>query len=999
MPEVPENMQQDLQRMEFGARDLHSHYHNGSTPNYLGDAGHSRDESFSSALSDYTIPDKEYSPWETGQKDYASMAEYEAPGDSPFPRIKGENIPPSDKEKEEILYNARTHVLHSNNVNMQLTWARDSLNYVETAADVRARDHRYNNRGNRPQTPAMEHDLKVDAMSIVNFLVEQGHPEAIFMKAKWEEFGKFDERQDKKAAFLRYRAAAEQGWARAEYRMGMLYENSNDVDKAIQHYYNGERAGDSASMYRLGMMSLLGQHGQRQDFHRGIDLINRAADTADEDAPQGAYVYGMLIARDLPDIVVPEDLLPYKVDTARQYIEKAAYLGFAKAQLKMGQAYELCQLGCDFNPSYSLHYYGLAAAQAQPEAALGVSRWFLFGYEGTFAKNEQLAFKYAKQAADAKLATGEFAMGYYHEIGIHVPKDLNEARRWYDLAASHGNQDAVGRIDSLSRNKSLSKRDHETTALTRIKSQHGSMRGKRPERLARKDQQHMAPLPEAGSGPVVPTHHDPPRASPNPSPRYGPQVGGDRPPAFGLNVGGEHALAMRPKSTTPYPEDEPPPLNMGRPHSAAPYPEEGPRAPPHGQRPHSGLPPPKRPLDSHNARPGSAGRMGPGPSLAPGGPIPLAGTMPGQGRGRVPSGNQPYPSGPSPYPQSGPGGPGSPGYRHGSMGAQGGYGGPRPSPGPAGNGMANLIASNPYFVNYQGPTTNRLTKPIAAGRGGPPAPIHSPYGNMPSPAQSPSMPPSQGRGGGAPYGNMPLPSSGQSTPSMLPPQQGYGQAPRPGSSAGSRPGGAGPGPGGPGSRHQSPHGPRVPSQPTPQQQRPSAGVSLSDRPPTAPLAGPVVGSRPGMGPAGGPASPAPSGKASSVASSGASSQKPARVPTEHPDGKTLGGGPATFDEMGVPKHKDDKDCVSLLLSSTESGPELRVKIFANVLAGCHVKFVFSFTLLFGHKDMTAQHREGTFIGMKFVFDKKGGSYCVNIAQRACKVERKEREIPRYHPRA
>lgn len=174
---------------------------------------------------------------------------------------------------------------------------------------------------------------------------------------------------------------------------------------------------------------------------------------------------------------------------------------------------------------------------------------------------------------------------------------------------------------------------------------------------------------------------------------------------------------------------------------------------------------------------------------------------------------------------------------------------------------------------------------------------------------------------------------------------------------------------------------------------------MSDRPPTAPLAGPVVGSRPGMGPAGGTASPAPSGKASSVASSGASSQKPARVPTEHPDGKTLGGGPATFDEMGVPKHKDDKDCVSLLLSSTESGPELRVKIFANVLAGCHVKFVFSFTLLFGHKDMTAQHREGTFIGMKFVFDKKGGSYCVNIAQRACKVERKEREIPRYHPRA
>lgn len=37
-------------------------------------------------------------------------------------------------------------------------------------------------------------------------------------------------------------------------------------------------------------MTLLGQHGQQLDYRRGIDLIKRAADTADENAPQGAYV-------------------------------------------------------------------------------------------------------------------------------------------------------------------------------------------------------------------------------------------------------------------------------------------------------------------------------------------------------------------------------------------------------------------------------------------------------------------------------------------------------------------------------------------------------------------------------------------------------------------------------------------------------------------------------------------------------------------------------------
>lgn len=44
------------------------------------------------------------------------------------------------------------------------------------------------------------------------------------------------------------------------------------------------------SIERLGMMILLGQHGQRQDYHRGIEYIRLAAQSCDQNAPQGAYV-------------------------------------------------------------------------------------------------------------------------------------------------------------------------------------------------------------------------------------------------------------------------------------------------------------------------------------------------------------------------------------------------------------------------------------------------------------------------------------------------------------------------------------------------------------------------------------------------------------------------------------------------------------------------------------------------------------------------------------
>ena len=180
---------------------------------------------------------------------------------------------------------------------------------------------------------------------------------------------------------------------------------------------------------------------------------------------------------------LPEKVLPLNLTGARFNIEKAAYLGFAKAQSKMGLAYELCQLGCEFDPALSLHYNALAARQGEPEAEMGISKWLLCGFEGIFEKNEELAFTYARRAAQSGLATAEFAMGYFYEIGLQVPVNLAESRSWYEKAAGHGNKDAAGRLDGISRSKTLSKKDHQNVAVAKIRSQYGSHRGGRPERF------------------------------------------------------------------------------------------------------------------------------------------------------------------------------------------------------------------------------------------------------------------------------------------------------------------------------------------------------------------------------------------------------------------------------------------------------------------------------------------------------------------------------------
>jgi TPR repeat protein len=130
---------------------------------------------------------------------------------------------------------------------MQLIWAQDALSYVEVTMSYLTRISEVP--GVRPQSPEAEHQIKADALSVVTFLADQHHPRAEFMRGNWLEFGKFGFRCDKKEAFRCYARSAEKGFARAEYRMGMQYENSNEPLKAIKHYNQGAALGDSASNY------------------------------------------------------------------------------------------------------------------------------------------------------------------------------------------------------------------------------------------------------------------------------------------------------------------------------------------------------------------------------------------------------------------------------------------------------------------------------------------------------------------------------------------------------------------------------------------------------------------------------------------------------------------------------------------------------------------------------------------------------------------------------
>lgn len=239
MPEVTGNMQNNIAHMEYQARDPHRSHH--------ASLRHAQfPQRTSSAVPVSQAPPQDY---ESLYSQSAEFDSFDGPNPSPFPVLRDPppNVPPTSEQRETSLETARVPVLSSNDPEMQLAWAQDALVYVEIAKQNEARLSLV--QPPRPQTPAVERQLRVDAMNIVDFLANQYHPRADFIKGTWLEFGKFGLRVDKKEAFRAYSRAAEKGYARAEYRMGMQFESSGEPAKAIKHYERGVALADSASYY------------------------------------------------------------------------------------------------------------------------------------------------------------------------------------------------------------------------------------------------------------------------------------------------------------------------------------------------------------------------------------------------------------------------------------------------------------------------------------------------------------------------------------------------------------------------------------------------------------------------------------------------------------------------------------------------------------------------------------------------------------------------------
>ncbi len=273
------------------------------------------------------------------------------------------------------------------------------------------------------------------------------YAEAQFFLANCFGNGSLGLQVDHEKAYNLYVQASKQNHPAATYRTAVCNEvgagTKRDHHRAVLFYRKASALGDTAGMYKLGMIMLNGLLGQPRNPREAVVWLKRAAGQADEENPHALHELGLLHEKPNNGVVMHDEAY------ARELFTQAAQLGYAPSQFKLGSAYEYGALTCPVDPRRSIAWYTKAAGKNDGESELALSGWYLTGSEGVLKQSDSEAYLWARRAASKGIPKAEYAVGYYSEVGIGVEANVEEAKRWYMRAAAQGNKRAMQRLTEL----------------------------------------------------------------------------------------------------------------------------------------------------------------------------------------------------------------------------------------------------------------------------------------------------------------------------------------------------------------------------------------------------------------------------------------------------------------------------------------------------------------------------------------------------------------------
>ncbi|KAK6503606.1 hypothetical protein TWF481_008619 [Arthrobotrys musiformis] len=297
-------------------------------------------------------------------------------------------------------------------------------------------------------------NFTLEAHKIIKKLSSGTHPypEAMFYLANCYGDGTLGLEVDHDRAFTLYQSAAKLNHPPSAYRTAVCCEigagTKKEPHKAFQWYRKAATFGDTAAMYKVGMIQHKGLLGQPRNDREAIVWLKRAAEQADEDNPHALHRLGILYESADGNSSIVRD-----VAYAKELFTRAAELGYPPSQYILGTAYAYGTLGCPIDAKLSITWYSRAASNGDAESELALAGWYLTGAAGILEQNDTEAYLWSRKAAEQGLAKAEYAVGHLTELGIGLDGKGSdeEAKNWYFRAAGQGHTKAKERLEEMRR--------------------------------------------------------------------------------------------------------------------------------------------------------------------------------------------------------------------------------------------------------------------------------------------------------------------------------------------------------------------------------------------------------------------------------------------------------------------------------------------------------------------------------------------------------------------
>ena len=211
-----------------------------------------------------------------------------------------------------------------------------------------------------------------------------------------------------------------------QFEDALAAHDNGDYATALRVWQPLAEQGNARAQYSLGIMYKNGQ-GVPQDYAAALKWYRLAAEQGNADAQ-----YSLGVTYDLGQ-GVPQDYA-----AAVKWYRLAAEQGLAHAQYNLGFMYAQGQ-GAPQDDTAALKWWRLAADQGDTHAEYGLGQ--MYRQALGVPQDDAAAMKWYRLAAEQGHADAQLNLCVMYAVGQGVPHDYVQAHMWLNLAASSGDKD------------------------------------------------------------------------------------------------------------------------------------------------------------------------------------------------------------------------------------------------------------------------------------------------------------------------------------------------------------------------------------------------------------------------------------------------------------------------------------------------------------------------------------------------------------------------------